>query len=130
MASSAALLTVVPAAVPPVLADRAVGLAMAVADALDYVGVDAYAPIAIRRDPGRRGGVHRRSSGQVGGRDDDDVRPLRHVLGRVADADARSEQAQPREAIALAGDRQDEGRRQRVAPRVVVEDFGVDLHLP
>jgi len=32
-------LTVVPAAVPPALADRAVGLAMAVADALDYVGV-------------------------------------------------------------------------------------------
>jgi 5-(carboxyamino)imidazole ribonucleotide synthase len=31
--------TVVPAAVPPRLADRAVGLAMAIADALDYVGV-------------------------------------------------------------------------------------------
>ena len=32
-------LTVVPAAVAPKLADRAVGLAMAIADALDYVGV-------------------------------------------------------------------------------------------
>lgn len=32
-------LTVVPAAVAPVVADRAVGLAMAIADALDYVGV-------------------------------------------------------------------------------------------
>jgi 5-(carboxyamino)imidazole ribonucleotide synthase len=31
--------TVVPAALPPRVADRAVGLAMAVADALDYVGV-------------------------------------------------------------------------------------------
>lgn len=32
-------LTVVPARVPPVVADRAVGIAMAIADALDYVGV-------------------------------------------------------------------------------------------
>jgi 5-(carboxyamino)imidazole ribonucleotide synthase len=32
-------LTVVPASIPPSLADRAVGLALTIADALDYVGV-------------------------------------------------------------------------------------------
>jgi 5-(carboxyamino)imidazole ribonucleotide synthase len=43
-------LTVVPAAVSPKLADRAVGLAMAIADALDYVGVLAVELFVVDGD--------------------------------------------------------------------------------
>jgi 5-(carboxyamino)imidazole ribonucleotide synthase len=43
-------LTVVPAAVPARVADRAVGLAMAVADALDYVGVLAVEMFVVDGD--------------------------------------------------------------------------------
>jgi 5-(carboxyamino)imidazole ribonucleotide synthase len=41
-------LTIVPAAVPARLADRAVGLAMAIADALDYVGVLAVEMFVVQ----------------------------------------------------------------------------------
>jgi len=43
-------LTVVPAAVSPRVADRAVGLAMAIADALDYVGVLAVEMFVVEGD--------------------------------------------------------------------------------
>jgi 5-(carboxyamino)imidazole ribonucleotide synthase len=43
-------LTVVPAQVPPRLADRAIGLAMAIADALDYVGVLAVEMFVVAGD--------------------------------------------------------------------------------
>ena len=43
-------LTVVPASVSPKLADRAVGLAMAIADALDYVGVLAVELFVVNGD--------------------------------------------------------------------------------